>query len=155
MPDADLGPAGLGPAGVEPRDRRAASPTAARRARSGSSVWLIGAPQSAMIGVADELVERAAVLEDHLHHLAEVFAQEPGHRVGAHRLGDRGEAADVAEEHGDRPALAAQPDRAVLLRDLAGDVGREVALEVRADRRLAPDPLGEAAVLDADGREAG
>ena len=33
----------------------------------------------------------------------------------------------------DRPALAAQADGAVLLRDLGGDVGREVALEVGAD----------------------
>ena len=37
----------------------------------------------------------------------------------------------------------------------AGDVGREVALEVRADRRLAPDLLGVAAVLDPDRREPG
>ena len=73
---------------------------------------------------------------------------------GPMRLRHRGEAADVAEEHGGRPPLAALADGAVLLRDVGGDVGREVALEVGADGGLAPDLLGVAGVLDPDGGEA-
>ena len=94
------------------------------------------------------------MLEDHLDHLGEVLAEELGDRVRPQRLRDRGEAPDVAEEHGGRPALAALPDGAVLLGDVGRHVRREVALEVGPHGGLAADLLGVARVLDADGGEA-
>ena len=126
------------------RQRRAHSPVRVVRVGDG------GAPER-HDRVADELVERAAVLEDHLHHLGEVLAQELGDRVRAHALGDGGEAADVAEEHGGRTPLAALTDGLSLLRDVGGDVGGEVALEIGPHRRLPPDLLRVAGILDADG----
>ena len=89
-----------------------------------------------------------------LHHLGEVLAEKEGDGVGPHRLRHRREPADVAEEHGGRPALAALADDAFLLGDVGGHVGREVALEIGADGGLATELLRVAGVLDPDGREA-
>ena len=155
-PDAD---ADLGPALRQPSARSAGrSPrcmaTAARSARSGSSAWAIGAPQSAMIASPMNLSSVPPCSKITSTISVKYSVSSWAMASGPMRLRHRGEAADVAEEHGDRPALAAQADDAVLLRDLGGDVGREVALEVGADQRLAPDLLGVAAVLDADGGEA-
>ena len=58
--------------------------------------------------VADELVERAAVAEHALHHLGEVLGEQLGHRVRVHRLRERGEPADVGEEHGHGALVAAE-----------------------------------------------
>ena len=151
-PHADLWPPLTDPALVQLRDRPLHGDRRAHRA-----VGIIGmrdrrAPEG-HDRVADELVERAAVLEDHLHHLGEVLAQELGDGVRPHRFGHRGEATDVAEEHRGGPALAALADGAFLLRDIGRDVGREVALEVGADGDFAADLLRVAGVLDADGRE--
>ena len=93
------------------------------------------------------------MLEDDLDHLGEVLAQELSDGVRAQRLGDCREAADVAEQHGRRPALAALADGPVLLGDVGGDVGGEVPLEVGADGGLAADLVGVMRVLDPDGRE--
>ena len=59
-------------------------------------------------GVADELVEHAALLPDALHHDREVLVQEHDRALRAQFLGHRREAADVGEQHGADHALAAQ-----------------------------------------------
>ena len=58
--------------------------------------------------VADELVEHAALLLDALHHQREVLVQQAHSGGRAQPLGDRGEAADVREQHRRRDGLAAE-----------------------------------------------
>ena len=70
------------------------------------------------------------MLEDDLDHLREVLGQDMGDLVGRHPLGHRREAPDVAEEDDDGALGAAELDLAFLTRDLLGQVGGEVALEV-------------------------
>src|SRR5439155_9891519 len=103
--------------------------------------------------ITDELVQRSPVLEDDLDHLGEVLVQQYGDRLRAQVLGQRGEAADVAEQDRQRAALATYPHLALLVGDLGRHSRSEVALEIRADGRLAPDLLGVAHVTDADGRD--
>jgi hypothetical protein len=54
--------------------------------------------------VADELVDRAAVLERDRGHLGEVLVEQPRDLLGLQPLGRRGEVLDVREE--DRELLA-------------------------------------------------
>ena len=49
--------------------------------------------------VADELVERALVLEEHVDHQLEVLVEHADDLLRRARLAHRGEAADVGEEH--------------------------------------------------------
>ena len=61
--------------------------------------------------------------------------------VRAHRLGQRGEAADVAEQHGHRSLVAAEPDRFRRFGDALRELRREEALEVAAHDHLALNAL--------------
>ena len=54
-------------------------------------------------GVADELLDSAAVAFDHLPRRVEVAREEIAHLLGVAVLGERSEADQVAEEHGDQP----------------------------------------------------
>ena len=104
--------------------------------------------------VAHEFVERSAMLEHLVDHLGEVLGEQLRDIVRAHSLGHRREPADIGEEHHDGALLAGQSPRVLLLRDHLRDVGREVALEVRAHQRFAPNSLRELRVLDSHRREA-
>ena len=77
------------------------------------------------------------MLEHDVDHLGEVVGQQARDLVGFHRLRHRREAADIREEHDDRPLGPAERDFPLLLRDLRREVGREIALEVRHDHGLA------------------
>ena len=81
--------------------------------------------------------------EHALHHLGEVLREQRRHRVGIHRLGQRGEAADVTEQDGHRALLAAEAGRFGRACDAGSQLWREVALEVAAHQRLAADAFGE------------
>ena len=119
-PDADLklGPAGGAPARVEllelvnHLDRR-----------GHRLVGVVGAADRRAPlrhhGVADELVERSVMTEHAIHHLREVLGEQARHVVRPHRLGQRGEAANVAEQHGDGPLVAAEPDASPTIRRFA------------------------------------
>ena len=48
-------------------------------------------------GVADELVDRAAVLDQHVHHQVEVSVEKAHDLLGRQLLRERGEPTDVAE----------------------------------------------------------
>src|SRR5574341_1369150 len=102
------------------------------------------------------LVQRAALLEDDLHHLREILGQQGADLVRVHLFRHGRESADVAEEDDHGPLLAAaQLDRSLLAGDLGGHVGREVALEIGHHHRFAADPVGQVAVLDGHGRNTG
>ncbi len=95
--------------------------------------------------VADEFVERAAIGEHDAHHPVEIFVEllDELDRVGA--LGERGKAAQIGEEHGDRLAhtAAERLERALaIVEQLANDVFRNVTLE-RAPRARAVEPLAD------------
>ncbi len=74
--------------------------------------------------VAEELVDRAFVAMHLGERGLEEAAEEDVHALGAEPLGQRGRADHVAEEHGDRLALALE--RAAGGEDLLGEVPRRV-----------------------------
>ena len=81
--------------------------------------------------VADEFLERAAASEHLPGHPAVKNPQRLHHRFGRHRLGERGEADDIGEQH--RDVLAAhRSQRLVLPGEQLDDVGREIARQVVA-----------------------
>ena len=86
--------------------------------------------------VADELVHRAAVLEDHLHHPREVLIQLPDDVFGRALLGQRREAAHVGEEHRHVRAARRRAPRATVWPQLLVDVLRHVAREQPLDLPL-------------------
>ena len=107
-------------------------------------------------GVADELVQRAAVPEHALHHLGEVLGQQaspsrPGFIVSESAVKPRMSLNSTATGRLSPPSLIASGELAIA----RGELRREVALEVAAHERLAPDALGELRVLDRDGGDAG
>jgi hypothetical protein len=102
-------------------------------------------------GVTHELVQRSTVLEDDLHHLAEILGQQPGDGVRSHRLRHCREAPDIAEQDCDRPTLPTQGNDGVLLGNFGCDVGCEIPLEIGANQCLTANLLGIAAVPDANG----
>ena len=70
------------------------------------------------------------MLEHDLHHLGEILVQQRCDVIRPHRLGHGRETTDVTEENHHRPLGASQLHRTLLTRDLLGDVGCEVPLEV-------------------------
>ena len=90
--------------GVETRHRTLHGPGAAHR-----PLGVVGplerGPEQDEDGVADELVDRPPVLEDHRRHRAQVAVEEPDHLFGTEPLGEPGEAAQVRHQDGDGPDL--------------------------------------------------
>src|ERR1700687_339391 len=131
--DGDRPPALTAPLGVEPGDpalhgdRRLDCPVGVIAASQGR-------PPERHHRVADELVERPAVLEDHGDHLGEVLGEQAGDLVRAHLLGERGEAADVGEQDDDFALGAAELHLALGAGDLTGEIRGEVTLEGRQDQ---------------------
>ena len=134
------GPPGRGPARVQPLQ------LGHHRQRAvGGAAGVVGrgerrAPERHH-RVADELVERAAVVEDDLRHRAQVLVQHGHHLLGGELLRERGEAADVAEEDGERHALPAQHQVVVLVGQAPHDLGVHVAAHQPAHAALRA-PLG-------------
>jgi len=104
-------------------------------------------------GVADELVERAALLEDRVGREREDALEESRDLLGIHRLGRRREADDVREEDRDLPRSHALDTLRPSRHDLVDDARRVVARQALADTLLALDAALEASALDRDGRE--
>ena len=77
----------------------------ARTARSASSSWAVGSAPDGHDGVADELLDRAAVAADHVRGKLEVARQRVAHVLGVALLGERREADEVGEEDGHQPTL--------------------------------------------------
>jgi len=75
--------------------------------------------------VADVLVHGAAVPEDDLGHLREVFAEQLADLLRLELLGHRGEAAEVGEHHRDELPARRQAALIAVADDLAEDLGRE------------------------------
>ncbi len=99
--------------------------------------------------IADELVDRGAVLEGDRRHLGEVFVEQRRQVLRLEPLGDGGEILDVGEE--DRQLLALGRDGGVLLpaedalvdlrRQVFGDLERDRGEEIVGLRELAVHPL--------------
>ena len=64
-----------------------------------------GRPEQRHDGVADELLDRAAVADELVAHLRVVRAKDRLHVLGVHLLGLCRETHEVTEEHGDDLAL--------------------------------------------------
>ena len=79
--------------------------SAARTARSASSSCAIGAPNKRHDRVAEHLVDHTAVGLDVGDQQREGGVDEALHLLGVAPLGDRGEADDVREQHGDDAPL--------------------------------------------------
>ena len=60
-------------------------------------------------GIADELLDSAAVAFDHLPRCVKVAREEIAHLLGVAVLGERSEADQVAEEHGYQPPFGHRP----------------------------------------------
>ena len=90
-------------------------------------------PEDREDGVADELVDRAAVLDHHVGHAGEVLVQHVHDVRGVALLGKARIAPEVGHEHGHHALLAAEAQAVGRLEQLAGDLGRHVAPERRAD----------------------
>ena len=74
--------------------------------------------------IADELVERAAVGEDDFDLRGKVLVQHRDHVFGARRFGERGEAANVGEQHADFAGLGLVAIVHVAAFDQRGDHAR-------------------------------
>src|SRR5215831_12470837 len=83
--------------------------------------------------VADELVDRAAVLDDHRRHLRQVLVEQPDHRRRPEALRELGEAAQIGHEHRDLADLAAELQRIAVAQALLGELRADVAPEGLAD----------------------
>ena len=119
----------------------------ARCARSGMSC---GAPKNTRSASPDDLVDRALIPGDHLHHDLEVAVQQAHHLLRREALRHRREPPQVGHHEGDAPLLAAQLEARRVLDQRAHDLGRQVAAEhppqetghllrlrlLRAERRL-------------------
>ena len=114
-----------------------------------------GAPKRAITLVAHELVERALVLEDHVHHQLEVLVEHADDLLRRARLAHRGEAADVGEQQRHLGEGAALFELQLALHDLIDQVRRQQALELRARLGLLLDLAREPRVVDGDRRLAG
>src|SRR5206468_804158 len=79
--------------------------------------------------VAGEALERALVLEDEAAHLCVILAEHAHHLLGLGGLGERREAAQVEEDHGDLAAVSAEGVLSVAADDQLRELGREEALE--------------------------
>ena len=92
--------------------------------------------------VADVLVDGPLASEHHVGHRRQQSVDQGGQalRVGLVPLGDRGEAADVAEHDGHRALLAAEAQPLGMPRQLVDQLRREVLLEGAA--YLPPFRLG-------------
>jgi hypothetical protein len=103
--------------------------------------------------VADELVDQAAVLQDHRRHAAQVPVEHGDHHLRAQRLGQRREAAQVRHQDRHRPQLAAQAQGVRVAQEPLGHLGAHVAAERLADEvAVAPGPghVGHRPGEDAD-----
>ena len=90
-------------------------------------------PEHREDGVADELVDRAAVPDDDVGHAGEVLVQHVHDLRGVALLGEPRVAAEVGHEHGHHALLAAEAQAVRRLEQLAGHLGRHVAAERRPD----------------------
>src|SRR5215211_5439216 len=123
--------------------------SAARSARSGSSLCAIGAPQSTMIASPMNLSSVPPCSK-----MTSTISVKYSLRSWAMPSGPIASAIGVKPRMSLKStAVGALADGALLLGDVGRHVGREVALEVGPDGGLAPDLLGVARVLDADGGE--
>ena len=84
--------------------------------------------------VADELVDRAAMLERDRRHLGQILVEQPRDLLRLQALGGGGEVLDVGEE--DRELLALGLDRDVLLaaEDALVDLRRQIARDLHRER---------------------
>ena len=80
-------------------------------------------------GVADELVDGAAVGQDHLGHGAQVVVEQAHDVLGGQLGGEGGEAAQIGHEHGHGLLPAAELQAAGLVEQCVDDVVAEVAAE--------------------------
>ena len=89
-------------------------------------------------GVADKLVERAVMREDEPHHLLEIFVELLDELGGVRVLSERGEAAHVGEQNGDRLADAGEgvEERLRVVEQFLDDVFGDVALQSFSHARL-------------------
>ena len=102
--------------------------------------------------VAEELVDRAAVLLDHRHDLGLVVGQQADHHLRRGVGGQAGEAAHVQiEDRGLAHLAAAGVDLLVRGLDLLGDLGREEARQLLG-RGLLGDRAHQEAPWPAAGR---
>src|SRR5262249_36463608 len=71
-----------------------------------------------------------------------------------HCFRQRGESANIAEQHRDGSFVAAKPDRLRRLGDALCELWRKEALEVAARQHLALDALAKLLIFDGDSRDA-
>ena len=102
--------------------------------------------------IADELVERAVVLEDHFGHAAEEIVQQVADLLRLGVLAHRREADDVAEHHRDVALL--RDERAVglaFLQDAVDHARRVIARQPLAPPRLLEQRQRQPRLLDGHG----
>jgi hypothetical protein len=100
--------------------------------------------------IADELVQRAFVLEDHVHHQLEVLVEHADDLFRGARLAHRREAADVGEQQRHLGQRAALLELQLALHDLIDEVGRQQALELGARLGFVLDLARQLRVVDGD-----
>ena len=116
-------------------------------------------------GVADELVDRAAMAEHDVAHLVEIGVEQVRKLLRRDRVAELGEALEIGEQGEDLGALAMQRQPLRIAHDLGGDVRGEIFAEralrelalLRADRarrRADADESEQPARAPAEGRQA-
>ena len=97
--------------------------------------WLFkGRAPESHDGVTNVFVERAMMFEDQAGHVREVLVEEKSQVLGVEFFGNGGEAANVAEHHGDFGFLGL--DEPGIHEQAADDFGTEILAEGRADAAL-------------------
>ena len=96
-----------------------------------------GAPETHDL-VAHVLVQRPVVLEDEVRHRRQVHVEVVDELLRGQAFRERGEPADVGEEHRQLLVHAAELGRAVEVQELVDDTGVHVLAEHVADAPLVP-----------------
>ena len=82
-------------------------------------------------GVADELVDGAAVLEGDLRHLGEILVEQERDLLRLQALRGRGEILDIGEEDGELLALGVDGDVLLAAENARVDLRREIVRDLR------------------------
>ena len=98
-------------------------------------------------GVAEKLVDGAAVLKNDLAHGAQVAVEQRHHAIGRELFGEAAKAADVRHHDGHFAQVAAEFEAPRPLQDVGHDVLGQIAAEGRADKAFAALQLAPVAPL--------
>jgi len=103
----------------------------ARYAASRVVHLFLGCAEYRVHGIADDLLRGAAMAEDDLGHVIQVFIQQRHHHHRIQAFDQRCEFGEIREYEGEIPPLSAKLEKFRILGELIREVGREIAGEIR------------------------